>query len=76
MLDPRPVVRNHLFRYSVACKQRAQNLDGFQARYGNHGNHLQPLGIGINNNQEIQLALLKEINVDTLPWLSRPFLRV
>ena len=47
----RPIVRNHLFRYSVTCKQRAQNLDGFQTGHGTHGDHLQPLGIGINNKQ-------------------------
>ena len=38
--------------------------------------YLQSLRIGINDNREIQLALLKEINAHTLPWLSRPFLRV
>ena len=38
--------------------------------------YLQSLRIGINNNQEIQLALLKEVNAYILPWLSWPFRRV
>ena len=38
--------------------------------------YLQSLRISINNNQEIQLALLKEISAHTLPLLSRPFRRV
>ena len=38
--------------------------------------YFQSLRISIDNNQEIQLALLKEIKVHTLPWLGRPFRRV
>ena len=38
--------------------------------------YFQSLRISIDNNQEIQLALLKEIKVHTLPWFGRPFRRV
>ena len=38
--------------------------------------YLQSHRIGSNNNQETQLAVLKEINGHTLPFLSRPFPRV
>ena len=71
-----PVVWNHVFWCSIVSKQCTLNLNGFQAGQGTHGNYLLPLGIGINNNQEVQLALLREINVDMLPWLSRLFPRV
>ena len=43
---------------------------------GTTSSYFQSLRISIDNNQEIQLALLKEIKVHTLPWLGRPFRRV
>ena len=68
------VVAYELLRNSMMCEQRTEMLNGLLGDGRIHLQDFGPLAVGVNYDEpHVRQEGSREVDVDLLPWASRPF---